>query len=160
MKTYVLIVSRAFPMTHPRAGEPTNFIPNILAKIKKHTIRSNYELWKQRVAEVQRGEAVISVRVWTADPYRSKQQQIEELQFRQDSQIGVEKLIITDSLYTVVPEDNDYQCTSIPLKTLAVNDGLKPIDFMDWFDQTQKEPYAIIHFTNMRYAKATAITGG
>jgi hypothetical protein len=151
MKTYVLIVSRFFPKTHPAAGEPTNFIPNILAKVKKHTIRKNYDYWKKAVEEVQAGEAVISVRVWTADPYRSKQQQIEELQFRQGSQIGVEKLIISGANY-IVEQPSGGQVT-IPFKTLAVNDGLKPLDFMEWFDKPQKEPYAIIHFTPFRYAQ-------
>lgn len=60
MKTYVLIVSQRFPMTHPRKGQPTMFIENILNKTKIHTIRGNFPLWEKRIEEVQNELAVIS----------------------------------------------------------------------------------------------------
>lgn len=76
MKTYVLTLSKVFPKTHKRAGEPTDF--ELLFKDnnyfdKIHTIRANYPLWKQRISEIQAGRAVLSVRQWTGNPYRSKQ---------------------------------------------------------------------------------------
>ena len=76
MKTHVLIVSRTFPKKHPKAGQPTYFDSKILLTIdptihavveldgevttekKLTTIRSNYELWKKRIDEVNQGIAI------------------------------------------------------------------------------------------------------
>ena len=44
MKTYVLTLSKSFPRTHARTGEPTEFREKLLKKGKIHTIRANYEL--------------------------------------------------------------------------------------------------------------------
>ena len=51
IKTYVITVSEFFPKTHNKSGLPTGFIDKIGSKIKKHTIRGNYELWKKRIDE-------------------------------------------------------------------------------------------------------------
>ena len=59
IKTYVLTVSEFFPKTHNKSGLPTGFIDKIGSKIKKHTIRGNYPLWKKRIDEIQKGNAEI-----------------------------------------------------------------------------------------------------
>ena len=75
IKRYRLVVSRTFPMTHPRKGESTRFVQKIenytnkfgirtAGGSKSHTIRSNYELWSKRMAEVQAGRAVIELFYW------------------------------------------------------------------------------------------------
>lgn len=119
MKTYVIILSQKFPKGHRREGEDTYFKFKFLLgqhcpdceveqdlsgenisqcnscarscfSPKIHTIRANYDLWKERIAKVQRGEACISVREWTDKPYRSPQVEIARLT-REDG-IGLQKL--------------------------------------------------------------------
>ena len=155
MKTHVLILSKIFPATHPRKGEPTGFREKFLAAIKQlkgewwklHTIRANYELWAKRIAEVQRGEAVLSVRMWSGRPYMSKQIEIARLT-REDG-IGIQGLGFINvwgcDRYVV-------DCYDAPLSQLAHNDGLPVDDWLDWFkgyDKSRK--LAIIHFTKFRY---------
>ena len=88
IKTYVITVSEFFPKTHNKSGLPTGFIDKIGSKIKKHTIRGNYELWKKRIDEIQKGNAVLSVRYWTGKPYNSKQKEVYV--FGKDSGIGIQ----------------------------------------------------------------------
>lgn len=134
MKTYVLIISQKFPKTHKKSGKATYFQINIKEKIKIHTIRKNCQLWEKRIKEVEKGNAVLSVRVWTGLPYRSKQREI--FQFTKNDGVGIEKL--------------DYGIGNYP--DLAYNDGLLRQDFSDWFKDADKtKPLAIIHFTPFRY---------
>ena len=143
MKTYVLIISEKFPIRHPKAGEKTYFTFNINHVHKLHTLRLNYPLWEKRIKEVQRGEAVISLRTWLGKPYNSKQ--LEQLCFDKTSNIGIEKLVWLDGFE---PTIGPYP---IPLNVLTTNDGLSTNDFLDWFPILPKEPMAIIHFTKFRY---------
>jgi len=163
MKTYVLIVSKCFPKTHKRAGESTEFIDKIACSLycpgdcagchlnsetfkKIHTIRANYELWAKRVSEVQKGEAIISIRYWSGKPYNSMQ--IEIYQLDKDSEIGVQELRWLTSC-TAQIRDNYNVVTDVQL---ASNDGLSINDFKDWFKTYDlSKPMAIIHFTNFRY---------
>lgn len=78
MKTYYLTLSQVFPATHARAGQPTGFRENLF-KTKLHTIRANYEFWKNRFEQIEKGEACLSIRQWTGKPYRSKQVEIARL---------------------------------------------------------------------------------
>ena len=149
MKTYVLTVSRTFPKTHKRAGEQTWFVEKIneagmpisdepIMGKKIHTIRANYELWKKRIDEVQKGNAIISIRYWSGKPYNSKQ--VEICQLNRFSGIGLEEVII--------PCMNDID----HIKQLAKNDGLSLEDFEEWFKKYDfSKPLAIIHFTAFRY---------
>lgn len=75
LKIYVITLSKVFPKTHRRKGEPT-FFEEKFRKQKLHTIRANYDLWKERFEEIQKGNAVLSVRQWTGAPYRSQQCEI------------------------------------------------------------------------------------
>lgn len=145
MKTYVLTVSRNFPVTHSMKGQPTNFFQKILSKEKKHTIRANYPLWKKRIDEVNQGFAIISVRQWSDKPYCSPQQEI--MQFGK-GRIGIQKLTVDFLLgYWIDDIDNDVT-TSI----LAENDGLLALEFKEWFKKVKhNDELAIIHFTDMRY---------
>lgn len=49
MKTYVLTLSKSFPRTHARAGEPTEFQEKFLSGEKTHSIQVHYQLWKKRI---------------------------------------------------------------------------------------------------------------
>ena len=90
IKTYRAPLSREFPATHPRAGQPTGFAEKINNRLtfllhgyileetkdrileKRHTCRSNYENWKKKIDEVIAGEAILVLYEWTGRPYRDK----------------------------------------------------------------------------------------
>lgn len=143
MKTYVLTVSKEFPTTHYKAGEQTCFIEKITKGEKIHTIRDNVELWAKRAIEINAGRAVLSVRVWSGKPYRSKQ--IEMIEF---TSIGIQTIERTFLGFFINGYDSD-----VTTKILAANDGLSSVDFEEWFKGKFKpdEPKVIIHFTDFRY---------
>lgn len=155
MKTYVLTVSKKFPKTHKRAGHNTNFTEKIACATfcpgdcddcdfnlpKIHTIRSNYYLWAKRVNEVNQGKAIISIRYWSGMPYRSKQVELHKLE-----SAGIEKLEHPDNFVFATIEGKE-----VNWEDVAKNDGLMFEDFCEWFKVRQKEPMAIIHFTDFRY---------
>ena len=158
MKTYVLTVSKTFPVKHRRAGESTFFLQkidqlNMVEQLrlfqpqKIHTIRSNYELWKRRIDQVNEGNATISVRYWSGKPYNSKQ--IEICQLNQGA-VGCQKLRFAfNGIYYPRIEDRPI---TVNLEKIANNDGLSKDDFISWFEKYDlSEPMAIIHFTNFRY---------
>lgn len=146
MKTFVLTVSKRFPKTHEKAGRSTGFVENISLLFtngceKIHTIRSNYDLWQKRAKEINEGKAVLSIRYWSEMPYRSKQVEICRLE-----RIGVEKLEQPDNFVFAPIEGKP-----IDWEVVAKNDGLSFEDFCNWFKSRQKEPMAVIHFTDFRY---------
>ena len=120
---------------------------------KIHTIRGNYELWKKRIDEVQKGNAVISIRQWSDKPYRSKQEVICEL-YSKDG-VGIQKLRSMDDIFAYyVKSDKGRNVLGEYLETVANNDGLSIDEFKYWFKKklpTPSNPMAIIHFTKFRY---------
>lgn len=145
MKTFVLTVSKRFPKTHKKAGTSTGFVENISRLFtngcdKIHTIRSNYELWQKRAKEINEGKAVLSIRYWSDLPYRSKQVEICRLE-----RIGLEKLEPANFIYAPI------EGKAIDWEVVAKNDGLSFEDFCEWFKSREKEPMAVIHFTDFRY---------
>ena len=140
IKTYVLIISKNFPAHHDKAGTPTNFIPNILNKKKLHTIRNNYPLWKKRIEAVNRGEAIISLRIWNGKPYVDKQIEILKIHNAQIQQLN---------FYYDEAWINETQ--PIDKVRLAINDGLTLPDLKSWFKGYPKNTLGLIHFTNFRY---------
>jgi len=124
MKTHILIISKTFPKTHPRSGQPTEFWSKIQLRNKRTTIRSNYHGWKKRIDEVNNGSAIISLREWESIPYNSPQ---IELRRYSKGMISVSKLdVITHDYYEI----NDRH---ISTDTIAKNDGLSTQDFNAWF---------------------------
>lgn len=173
MKTYVLTLSQVFPVTHSKAGEPTNFEAAFNASsseppynagqetrngnpfpefVKLHTIRANYDLWAKRFAEIERGEARLAIRQWTGRPYNSKQKELAILK-REDG-IGIEKLWFDrENLYCPMITTDTFNYSQVPLH-LANNDGLSFEDWEEWFKGYDlSKPLAVIHFTKFRYAK-------
>ena len=162
MKTYVLMLSKVFPATHPRAGQPTGFFDKFMAgqadsrkgwlvSPKLHTIRANYALWAKRIAEVQRGEAVLSVRQWLGRPYMSKQVTIATL--TADNGVGIQLLRFhqdADGISGWQQFDIDGHYNNII--NVANNDGLTYLDWRRWFKSYDlTKPLAVIHFTPFRY---------
>lgn len=128
---------------------------NVWAKL--HTIRSNYDLWKKRIDEVNEGEAILSLRYWSGKPYNSKQ--VEFMQLTNKDGIGVQEICFDDHIcdwsdtafiYELVNDNQIYR--DIKFSVLSGNDGLSIQDFKDWFKGYDlSEPMAIIHFTKFRY---------
>lgn len=145
-KTFVLTVSKQFPKTHKRDGESTGFVENISKLLtndseKIHTIQSNYELWNKRISEINEGKAILSIRYWSEKPYKSKQIEICKLE-----KVGIEKLENPNN-FVYAPINGKM----VDWEIVAKNDGLNFEDFCEWFKKRQKEPMAVIHFTNFRY---------
>lgn len=151
MKVYVLIISKKFPHNHVLKGEPTNFEYHINHKNKIHTIRSNYDFWHDRIEEVRQGKAVLSVRVWTGKPYHSPQRQVA--QFTATNNVGIQKIDITfEFSRCAIHKPEEGGKTYVPTYRIAENDGLSLGSFESWFqNQDLSKPFAIIHFTKMRY---------
>ncbi|MFK2086509.1 hypothetical protein ACIXFK_17260 [Bacteroides fragilis] len=145
MKTYVITLSEKFPTTHTRKGQETDFRRLFLNGNKIHTIRANFPLWEKRIAQIQKGEAVLSVRQWTGKPYQSKQVEIARL--TAEDGVGIQELKLTDLSR---PTTINGQRIELPL--LAQNDGLSFNDWFNWFiGYDLSKPLAIIHFTKFRY---------
>lgn len=173
MKTYVITLSEVFPATHKRRGENTYFRQAFLtgktcARCKTrnpamcmgecytgfrkiHTIRANYRLWAKRIADVQRGEAVLSVRQWSGRPYMSKQTTIAIL--TADDGVGIQQLRFhPDADGCILWQRFDIDGHYNNIINVANNDGLKYLDWRLWFkDYDLSKPLAIIHFTSFRY---------
>jgi hypothetical protein len=147
-KKRVITLTTTFFKSHPKAGQPTNFIENF-QKTKQHTIRKNIEYWGNIIHEVNEGVSELHVRYWSGKPYRSKQ--VQHYTFEAGSQLlGLQRVyFVPDSFDAVV--DN---CT-VKLWELAENDGLSFLDFRYWFAKKDgKMPtkeMALINFTNFRY---------
>lgn len=154
MKKYVITLSKTFPKSHKRSGEPTGFETALLTalsgsdgKRKLHTIRVNFGLWEQRFVEINSGKAVLSVREWTGLPYRSKQREIATL--GKDDGIGLQALFLMDLM-----RPGRIRGNMVELPLIAENDGLSFNDWFYWFsryDISISKPLAVIQFTKFRY---------
>ncbi len=143
-KTYVLMISEAFPAYHNRAGEKTGFEEKIESGLKIHTIRQNLELWQKRAKVINSGNGVLSIRKWSDKPYRSKH--IELFQF---NKITVQKIESTQIGWVVDGDLKTYKV--LPTHIIAKNDGLSHNDFVNWFKGCKNILGCIIHFTDFRY---------
>lgn len=154
MNTYVITLSKTFPVTHHRKGEATNFADKVRAAIssadewqKLHTMRGNYDLLKKRFEQIEKGEACLSVRQWTGKPYCSKQ--VEIMRLTREDGIGLQRMTVAgnSTLHPIFVDG-----TSVKADELAYNDGLSSPDWFNWFSRYNlTEPLAIIHFTEFRY---------
>lgn len=153
MKTYIITLSKTFPVYHPRKGELTNFKEQFLSKVKKHTVRGNYELWKKRIDEVNEGIAKLEVRQWSSKPYASKQELVDTLL---KGQVGIQPINLTIDWFgktkgiLAYVKLEDFETRLIDVKELVENDGLSLQDFFDWFNKPLENP-CVIHFTDLRY---------
>ena len=159
MKTFVITLSKTFPRTHIHSGRKTYFAQLLnnglslteeglkICRHKIHTVRTNFPLWEKRISEIQRGQAVLSIREWTGIPYRSHQKELARLTGSDGVGIQVLKL---ENLYSPTVIDGE----KVELSDLAAHDGLSLSDWYDWFRNVDlRQPMAIIHFTKFRYGK-------
>ena len=142
-KQIVLMIAKNFLAYHKRAGQATDFEAKIKAKEKLHTIRPNFDKWKEKIEEVKSGKAELVLKQWEGRPYHSTPNKLSIYDDKDD--IDVSKLtksadgfFVNDTI-KVEPED------------LAKNDGLSLQDFEDWFKVFPTEPMAIIHLNSFRY---------
>ena len=153
-KKIIITLSRVFPVTHSRRGEPTGFASKLASGEKKHTIRSNYDLWKVNAEKMERGKFYLSIRQWSGRPYNSPQVEIAQ----RHNPIGVQPVELyyhTDN-DTITAKIDGREWLDADCYTLAKNDGLSVQDFKEWFfgqhPKADKVFYGvIIHFTDFRY---------
>lgn len=155
-KTYTIVLAVTFPKWHTKKTQCTYFKESVLrgmapgqASSKIHTIRGSYELWEKRIDEINSGKAVLSIRQWSGQPYRSKQVEILRLE-----KAGIQKIRSMDDSHAYIVNDKD-NVLPVSLEEMSANDGLKLSDFLEWFryTPTPESPMAIIHFTEFRYYK-------
>ena len=175
IKTFVITVSRNFPVTHKRAGEPTYFKEKIINQkvlegqltdresidiayfcreygvgTKIHTIRANYPFWAKRIEQVRTGEAILSIRYWSGKPYNSKQ--VEICQLGKDDGVGVQEIEFQKMFFETGWIIGQSESADQLMTNIAKNDGLSLEDFKEWFKHYDlSKPLAIIHFTKLRY---------
>ena len=153
-KKIIITLSRLFPVTHSRRGQPTEFAHKITSGTKLHTIRSNYDPWKLNSEKMETGKYILSLRQWSDKPYSSPQVEIAQC----CNPIGVQRLELRYHADndTITAWIDGREWLDADCYTIAKNDGLTVQDFKEWFfgqnPQTDKVFYGvIIHFTNFRY---------
>ena len=142
-KQVVLMIAKNFLAYHKRAGQSTEFEAKIKDKEKVHTIRPNYEKWKEKIEEVKSGKAELVLKQWEGRPYHSTPNKLFIFDAKDD--VEVSKLTKTADGFFV----NDTK--KVEPEDLAKNDGLSLQDFEDWFKVFPTEPMGIIHFNSFRY---------
>ena len=173
MRVYVLMLSKAFPKEHAKAGQWTYFEfalkmalerrkewlvisgegETVVKVPKLNTIRTNYERWEKRIKAIQEGKAELSIRQWKGRPYEKGNVQIEIARLGKNSGIGIEKLFLHKS-EDGCPDGGTIESIPISGELLAINDGLGYSDWRTWFkDFDEAVPLPIIHFTKSRYGK-------
>ena len=142
-KQVVLMIAKNFLAYHKRAGQATEFEAKIKDNDKVHTIRPNYEKWKEKIEEVKSGKAELVLKQWEGRPYHSTPNKLSIYDDKDD--VDVSKLTKTADGFFV----ND--TIKVEPEILAKNDGLSLQDFEDWFKVFPTEPMAILHFNSFRY---------
>lgn len=147
MKTFVLTVNPRFEKPILDTIDAVKHGQPLPAEIKWHTIRANYAFWESRIAAVNQGEAVLSVRIWSGKPRRSPQREFLRLE-----KVGLQKLAKRSdsanvSYYIVSGNGLGFISTA----TLARKDGLSLDDFEAWFRDYPDGDMALIHFTDFWY---------
>jgi hypothetical protein len=154
----VITFSKKFPKGHPKAVQPTWFVEKIWKSIwddypsghnplypywqvydqhfplkmdhaenihthtpKHHTIRAGNR-WK--VGDM------ISLRVWSDKPYRSKQVEFAQVEVKKVWSI---EIWVSDRMTIGFPDVPGSQIRMLPLCEVAANDGLDCSDFESWF---------------------------
>lgn len=140
MSNRVTTFSTSFPSYHPKKGEPTLFVEKILFGL----IKDNYpgcgtELLKSEHVDIinfynlepkhhtiragsrfKAGDYLLP-RIWTGKPYRSKQ-----FQFAPALEVK--------SVWDFYLDEHKWKLYGdADIETIAKNDGLSIVDFLDWF---------------------------
>lgn len=157
----VLTCSRHFPKGHPKAGQRTYFVEKIYKSIwdaHKGSTNPLHPYWEQydqafpvtgdfnenihqhqpkhhtiRAGSRWKVGDMISLRVWSDKPYRSKQIEFAQVEVKKVWPISIH--IVGNELLWQLPGigSGAFDILSDGLKIIARNDGLKVQDFIDWF---------------------------
>lgn len=163
------MLSQAFLMGHSKVGKPNYFVEqlsnalhehseygvqlldneSVVVRGKKlHTIRENYEYWKEKADKINAGEMELSIRVWSGKPYRSTQVEVARL-----SHVGVQLVEMsysTEDAQPIVYVDNVLKPNVAA--EMAKNDGLQLENWIEWFfKKTNTFRGVILHFTDFKY---------
>ena len=153
-KKIVITLSRVFPTTHSRKGQPTGFKEKLESGDKRQTIRGNYDPWNAIAEKMQRGGYCLSIRQWSGRPYNSPQVEIAQI----DKPIGIQRIELNyhSENDTITARIDGREWIDADCYEIAKNDGLNTTDFKEWFfGRNPKEDKVfrgvIIHFTDFRY---------
>jgi len=144
-----LIFSTQFPAHHPRAGEPTGFVNQILTGVKRFTIRRNYDFW------FRFNFHIVDLCAWSGKPYHSKITKFASAEIRLsyifDDCRSHEK---PPHIHTCADKHNclrDKNSGILFMPYLAANDGLTINDFNKWFPPKKSLiGHAIIYFESIQ----------
>lgn len=164
----VITFSRYFPKKHPKVGASTFFVEQIwsgllnvlmlngrqeLYKISKSLPEldkswSEKIIWNDKYHTIRAGNRwkigdMFSPRIWSGNPYRSKQ-----IQFAPPIEI---KKIWDIEMYGMTTLLNDKPINSLTLQEIAKNDGLNYKDFDVWFDPLPFKGQIICWNENINY---------
>ena len=155
----VIMFSRVFPKSHPRAGQETNFMQkiwkaiNVPIPVSVHADKLNGEVhklmsltWRPKYHTIRKGSRFkpgdkFSPRVWEGKPYGSKQIIIaDDIEVKKifDFEMDENGVYSINGKYLLTEEDDKKEML------LARNDGFNdPADFFSWFmpDYSNPKPF-------------------
>jgi hypothetical protein len=159
----VITVSYRFPKAHPKAGEPTFFVEKIWKSLQEsqhfdvNQWADNYHLLRDifmnldilnpipkhhtiRAGKRWKDGDVASIRIWSDQPYRSKQIPIApDVKIKViNVEIDIVGFILLDGKSSGPWIGN----TSGQTKEIAQNDGLSCADFNNWFTLIHPLPFS------------------
>jgi hypothetical protein len=144
-----IMCSRHFPKGHPKAGLPTYFVEKILNCFRENfQLPDSFKQWIDNYATLLKGEDYLkavaikelkhhtfrpnsrfnpgdmgSLRVWSGAPYRSKQIEFAQVEVKRTWSIEISEFWFING--NIMEHDQ--------VETLAKNDGLDYVDFVNWF---------------------------
>lgn len=153
----VLTCSRYFPKGHPKAGQPTYFVEQVLNSILRRPVNLNdikpevrpyvndffvIDGERQKHHTIRAGNRfkpgqMASLRVWSDKPYRSKQVEFAQVEVKKVWPVTITITGAYDSIYT-----GD---ALLPTCVVAKNDGLECDDFVRWFSVHPKRTKQVFH---------------
>lgn len=148
VKTKVLIMSTKYQSGHSKAGRYTHFIAKIEDGEKLHTIRGNYEQWKKCAEQINNGEMVLSLRIWTGRPYGSPMFEVKRIEHLHVQRFDAHK------------DEGGNWCwyvdgIRVSAELLAKNDGLNVEDWKEWMllgkNKKGIENGALLQLTDFMY---------
>lgn len=155
----VLTVSRFFPAGHPKAGQPTWFVPKIWNGLRNQDYSLPESITKYvpnisqllsnddyleamtireiKLTTIRAGNRfkpgdMVSLRVWSEKPYRSKQIEFAQVEVKRTISVTIH---VDEFLSSWVGENTNKpnSWNLLPLCEVAKNDGLQCDDFVNWF---------------------------
>lgn len=157
----VITFSRIFPKGHPKEGQPTHFVEKIWKSLWDEYRGSNsplYPYWQRydaifpfkgdvlenihqhqpkhhtiRAGSRLKTSDMVSLRVWSDKPYRSKQVEFAQVEVKNVWPFGLHQ--VGNEILWKLPGVGSGAMNSLSkgLEIIATNDGLSVDDFISWF---------------------------